>query len=145
MIGIIILILFRNVLASDNCTQFSFCNECIKNIGISGNTCMWLYEENNYLCADYSNILTNICTKKNSPYYSYCPINDLIQNNPCSKINNPLPSNLIWNMVIFIFLITTVLNACAYNFYQYRYKENHPVLGLFLGIIAPYFCWYINP
>ena len=56
MIEILILLLISFTYADDNCTQFNYCNDCVENIGISGNTCMWLVQSSNYICIDYSNL-----------------------------------------------------------------------------------------
>jgi len=144
MIEILILLLITSTYADDNCTQFNYCNDCVENTGISGNTCMWLVQSSNYICIDYSNLENNICNNLRSPYFLYCPPNGPIQDSPCSKYNNPLKTEFIIHLIIFVLGSTSVLNAASYAFYIYRYKKINPICGFLIGIIAPYFCWHIN-
>jgi len=145
MINILFICTLLEVVQSlDNCNELKHCNSCIDNVGISGNKCMWLVDSSNHLCVDYTTLLINICNNPQSLYFSYCPATYPIQDNPCSKANNPLPFGIVVNMVLFIFYTTNALNAAAFAFYKYRYENINPFLSFFIGFVLPYFCWFKN-
>jgi len=85
--------------------------------------------------------LNNICINEQSIYYSYCPLNNPIQDNPCSKLNNPISLKMIGWMLLFIFYTTVTINAVAFSFYKYRYENGNPIIYFFMGVVFPYFCW----
>lgn len=102
----------------NNCSLLSYCDSCMNNP-----ECTW---DKNYNCNANNN--DNI---------------DINIGNYCSITNNPLPPRLVLLMILFIFGITTIMNAISYSFFMYRYEKCNPLKRFFIGLIIPYFCWFL--